>query len=126
MKRIFSLAGLIALPGIASALDLSGDWKIDSSVGGTTPIVVNCTLVQSGDKLTGHCTPVMANAEPAELTGTATAGSAVWAYDVVFNGNPGHIEFEADAVSDDAMSGTLMLSGTPAPFTAARTSTAAR
>ena len=43
MKRIFSLAGLIALPGIASALDLSGDWKIHSSVGGTTPIVVNCT-----------------------------------------------------------------------------------
>ena len=111
-----SLVGCIS----SSAVDLSGDWVISSSVGGEIPITVYCTLVQTGQALSGDCTPEMENPEPSDLTGTVSGSSAEWGYDVFFNGNPGTVHFAADAISASAMSGTLNLSGTPAMFTALR------
>jgi len=104
----------IALPAI------SGDWIIASSVGGQTPIMVYCTLAQSGAVLSGTCTPEMANAEPSALRGSLGLKRASWGYDVVFNGNPGRVDFTAATLMENELAGTLSLSGTVAPFTATR------
>lgn len=112
---------LTLLPLMATAaVDINGDWAIDSSVGGTTPVKVNCTLVQAGADLSGTCTPVMENPEPAKLTGKLEGTTAKWGYDVVFRGNPGKVTFTADSVANDKITGTLSLSGREAPFTALR------
>ena len=103
---------------LQNIVNLSGDWVISSSVGGQIPITVYCTLVQSGRSLSGTCTPEMENPESSALTGSVSASSAQWGYDVVFNGNPGTVSFEADTISTSAMSGTLDLSGTTADVTA--------
>jgi hypothetical protein len=116
---VLSGAGLAA----QDAIDLSGNWEIHSSVGGATPITVNCVLEQQGNELAGTCTPVMENPEPAMLTGevngsTANSTTANWQYGVFFNGNAGTVEFQADVITQNGMLGTLILSGTPAPFSA--------
>ena len=115
MRLIMMAATLVT--GVSLAADIEGDWRIEASLG-ETPIIVNCTLIQSGDELSGTCTPVMADAEAAELSGIVAESTASWEYDVVFNGNPGHVAFEGEVESDVKMSGTLNLSGTPVQFTA--------
>ena len=105
----------VALP------DIGGNWRISSSVGADGPkITVHCTLMQDGAELSGSCTPEMENPDASALTGSLTASSARWGYDVVFNGNAGRVDFVATSVTVDALSGTLNLSGTEAPFTAVR------
>ena len=115
---------LISMPVVVMAADarpdLTGNWEIHSSVGGRIPITVNCALVQEGATLSGTCTPVMENPEPAALTGSVSVDNAQWGYEVVFNGNPGTVAFQADVVTADGMLGTLNLSGTEAPFAAIR------
>jgi hypothetical protein len=119
MKTLSFAAAVAFLPSAAFGADLTGEWKISSSIG-ETPITVYCTLVQTGNELSGSCTPEMANAEPADLVGSVDETSAEWSYDVVFNGNPGHVAFSAETVSDEQMSGDLSLSGTPTKFTATK------
>jgi hypothetical protein len=116
MKRVLIVAAVTLMPGVAFAADFSGDWKIDFAVN-NNPAVVNCTIAQSGEALTGHCIPKMNNAQPSDLKGTVDGSSAKWGYDVVFNGNPGHVGFEAKMDSPTAISGTLSLAGNPTPFT---------
>lgn len=101
--------------------DVTGDWHIASSLG-DTPIEVNCQLVQSGADLTGTCTPVMENPETSQLAGTTDGQQIEWSYNVVFNGNPGHVAFDGEMKSDSLISGTLNLSGTPTEFSATRRS----
>ncbi|HEY5412406.1 MAG TPA: hypothetical protein VIJ94_16935 [Caulobacteraceae bacterium] len=118
MKPIlFAAAALLLAPGLALAQDLSGAWTISSSVG-TTPITVNCTLVQKGEALSGACAP--AAGTPTAFTGVVTGTHASWGYDVTFRGQPAHVGFEADISSDTAMTGVLKLAGKPSPFTAVR------
>ena len=106
---------------VAALPDIGGNWRISSRVGADGPaITVHCTLIQDGSRLSGSCTPEMENPEASELSGNLAAGTASWGYDVVFNGNPGRVDFVATALAADAMSGTLSLSGTEAPFTAAK------
>jgi hypothetical protein len=78
MTAFLRIGGLLLLPGAAWAVNVSGDWTIESSVGTT------------------------------------------WDYDVIFNGSPGHVGFLAQSISERTMTGTLLLSGNPAPFTAKR------
>lgn len=125
IKSFKATAALIAALHIPQALpaeppDLSGNWQIQSSVGGEIPITVNCTLIQEGADLSGTCTPVMENPQPSELAGTVEGNTASWGYDVVFNGNPGRVDFMADELSGTTMKGTLSLSGTEAPFEAVK------
>jgi hypothetical protein len=110
--------GLLAAAA-AQAADISGAWKVDSSVG-ATPIVVNCTLLQKGKDLTGACAPATGDAGPTALTGTVEGTSAQWGYDVTFRGQPAHVGFKAEIKSDTSMTGTLELSGRPSPFTATK------
>jgi hypothetical protein len=104
----------IALP------DLGGDWVIASSVGGRIPITVYCSMQQRGSVLSGNCTPEMENPEASTIRGTVGLKRAMWGYDVVFNGNPGRIDFTATTLSNEMLEGSLSLSGTVAPFTATR------
>ncbi len=119
MKPILLAAALLMAPGLALAQDLSGAWTISSSVG-TTPITVDCTLVQTGMALSGSCAP--AAGAPTAFTGGMVMGThANWGYDVTFRGQPSHVGFEADIASDTAMSGMLKLGGgKPSPFTATK------
>lgn len=101
--------------------DIAGNWLIHSQVGSDGPMIqVHCTLVQDRSALSGTCTPEMANPEASALNGSLTTSTARWGYDVVFNGNPGRVDFVATSLAADALSGTLTLSGAQAPFTAER------
>jgi hypothetical protein len=118
--RPIPLAALLAstlAAGAASAADFSGQWSISSKVG-DNPVSITCTLVQRGDALTGTCKP--AQFDPSETTGTVTGSRATWGYDVVFNGNKNHVEYEATLEANGTLSGTLHLGPTPTPFTAVR------
>ena len=116
MKRVLIGAAAALLPATAFAADFSGDWTINFSVN-NNPATVNCTIAQSGNTLSGHCLPKMPNAQPSDLKGMVDGSTARWSYDVVFNGNPGHVGYEAKMTSPTAMSGTLSLAGTPTKFT---------
>ncbi len=118
MKPILLAAALLLAPGLALAQDLSGTWAVSSSVG-TTPITVSCTLVQKDEALSGACAP--AGGDPTAFTGGTVKGThASWGYDVAFRGQPSHVGFEADIVSDASMKGVLTLGTRPSPFTAAK------
>src|SRR5665213_1484530 len=106
MKTLLLAALCLSLPAAALAADISGAWKIDSSVG-TTPISINCTLVQAGQTLSGACAPAVGDAGPTALTGTVDGNKAAWGYDVVFRGKPAHVGYTADIASDAAMTGVL-------------------
>ena len=124
LRRKLAVLVLVAPLGAAAQTaevpDLSGNWEIHSSVGGKTPITVNCSLEQTGMTLSGTCTPVMDNAKPSELSGSLDGAAPGWGYSVVFNGNPGTVQFRIGAVEENSITGILSLSGTEAPFTATR------
>ncbi len=105
------------LTAAAFAADFSGTWNISSKVG-DNPVSIQCTLVQRDNVLTGTCKP--AQFEPSATTGTVNGTKATWGYDVVFNGNTNHVEYEATLAADGTLTGTLHLGPTPTPFTAAR------
>jgi 3-phenylpropionate/cinnamic acid dioxygenase small subunit len=118
------LAALLCGPALAvaaPATSLSGDWKIDATAG-TTPIVIDCTLVQTGSTLSGQCAPRNEDATWVELTGSASAKSASWGYAVVFRGSPGTVAFEASTIGALWMKGTLKLNGKPSAFSATKLS----
>jgi hypothetical protein len=117
MRVVASLLAFLAVPGAAFAADLSGTWNIVATIGGN-PAEIRCTIVQRGDALTGTCKP--AQFDPSALTGTASGTGAKWSYDVVFNGNPSHVEYEGVLGADGKLSGTLHLGPTPVAFTATR------
>jgi hypothetical protein len=99
----------------ALAADFSGTWNISSKVG-ENPVSIVCTLAQKGDALTGTCKPAQFDAS--ETKGTVSGSSATWGYDVVFNGNQNHVEYEATLGADGKLTGTLHLGPMPTPFTA--------
>jgi hypothetical protein len=117
MKAIPVFIGALLLAAPALAADFSGSWSINATIGGN-PAAIQCTLVQKGDALTGTCKP--AQFEPSPVTGTVAGSAAKWGYDVVFNGNQNHVEYEATLGADGKLAGTLHLGPMPVPFTAAR------
>ena len=82
------------------------------------PVSIQCTLVQRDNALTGMCKP--AQFDPSATTGTVSGAKATWGYDVLFNGNKNHVEYEATLGADGTLTGTLHLGPTPTPFTAVR------
>jgi hypothetical protein len=116
IRLVFACASLL-FAYVAFAADFAGAWKITATIGGN-PSEIRCTLVQKGDALTGACKP--AQFDPSDVTGTVTGANAKWSYDVVFNGNKNHVEYEATLGADGKLSGSLHLGPTPVPFTALR------
>jgi hypothetical protein len=108
---------MLAFASGALAADFGGHWKIEATIGGN-PAAIRCTLVQKGDALSGACKPEQF--DPSEVLGSVAGANAKWGYDVVFNGNPSHVEYEATLGADGNLTGTLHLGPTPVPFTAVR------
>ena len=119
MRMLLIITAALLAPGLASAASLTGAWTVASSVG-TTPIKVNCNLVQAGHALSGTCAPATGDAGPTDLTGWVEDDHALWGYDVTFRGQPAHVGFIADIKPDGTLSGALELGGKPSPFTATR------
>jgi hypothetical protein len=117
MRYALLAFGFMLIADAASAADFSGTWNISSKVG-DNPVSIQCVLVQRGDALTGTCKP--AQFDPSATTGTVNGSRAAWGYDVVFNGNRNHVEYEATLAADGTLSGTLHLGPTPTPFVAVK------
>ena len=125
MNRILLAAAAAALSQAALAADLSGDWQFNSTAG-QTPIIVDCSLHQSGAALTGNCEPRSEDSTPAPFTGSIAGSKAHWAYSVTFRGNPGTVEFDTNVKSATQMTGTLKLNGKPSALSGTRLSVEAR
>jgi hypothetical protein len=110
-------SGCLLAAGLAFAADFSGAWNITSKVG-DNPVSIQCILVQRADALTGTCKP--AQFDPSAITGTVRGANATWGYDVEFNGNKNHVEYDATLAADGTLTGTLHLGPMPTPFTAVR------
>jgi hypothetical protein len=118
--KLAHLAALTALaPALASAADFAGNWKLDNTFNGRVS-VVNCTLVQKEDKLTGSCKPDLPGMEASNLTGTIDGSKAKWGYDLVFNGSPARVDFEVTLAADGTMSGNLLRNGSGSPIKGTR------
>lgn len=117
MRAALFVAGALLLADAALAADFSGSWNISATIG-TSPATIQCTIVQKGDALTGTCKP--AQFDPSPITGAVTGSSAKWGYDVVFNGNQNHVEYDATLGADGKLSGTLHLGPMPVTFTATK------
>jgi hypothetical protein len=117
VHRIALGCALLLIADSALAAGFGGRWKIAATIGGN-PSEIRCTLVQKRHKLTGTCKP--AQFDPSEVTGTVTGANAKWSYDVLFNGNKNHVEYEAVLGADGKLAGTLHLGSMPVQFTAVR------
>ena len=115
-QSLLALGSLLAATAAFTA-DFSGTWNNSSKVG-DNPVSIQCTLVQRDNALTGTCKP--AQFDPSTTTGTVSGNHATWGYDVVFNGNNNHVEYEATLAADGSLAGTLHLGPTPTPFTAVK------
>ena len=64
IKRL--LAFVVLAPGAALAADFSGTWRIDNQFNGASAIIT-CTLVQTGNNLSGSCKPEIPGIAPSDL-----------------------------------------------------------
>ncbi len=119
MKLIQIVALAAFAPALASAADLSGTWKLDNTFNGKVSTIY-CTLVQAGNALTGSCRPDLPGMEASQLTGTVNGSSAKWGYDLVFNGKPARVDYEAALAADGSMAGNLLRNGSGSPIKGVR------
>ncbi len=117
LNRIVLACALLFAASSALAADFGGTWNITATIGGK-PSAIRCTLAQKGDALTGACKP--AQFDPSEVLGSVAGANAKWGYDVVFNGNKNHVEYEAVLGADGTLTGMLHLGPMPVPFSAVR------
>ena len=117
MLRLALVAGLA--PGVAFAADFSGTWRIDNLFNGASAIII-CTLVQTGNALSGSCKPEIPNITGSELNGSVDGSSAKWGYDLVFNGNAARVDYVAELSADGTLKGSVLRNGAPSPITAVK------
>lgn len=120
MKRAWFIAVAALVPALAAAADFSGTWKLDNTFNGSVS-VIHCTLVQSGDALSGSCKPDLPGMEASKLTGTVKGSTAQWGYDLVFNGRPARVDYARRSSSVCASSAAIIAS--PIPKNASRAAT---
>jgi hypothetical protein len=119
MRLMQLLAAAALAPAFASAADFSGTWKLDNTFNGRIA-VVHCTLVQSGDALSGSCKPDVAGMEASKLAGTVKGSTAKWGYDLEFNGKPARVDYDVILAADGSLSGKLLRNGSDSPITGSR------
>ncbi len=118
--KLGQLAALAALvPGLVSAADFGGDWKLDNAFNGAVA-VIRCTLVQSGNALSGSCRPDVNGMAATQLTGTVEGSRAKWGYDLVFNGRPARVDYEVTLAADGSVAGNLLRNGSASPIKGVR------
>jgi polyisoprenoid-binding protein YceI len=119
MKLVLFVAAAALAPSLASAADFAGTWKLDNTFNGKVSSI-HCTIVQSGDALTGSCKPDIAGMEASKLVGTVKGPTAKWGYDLVFNGKPARVDYEVTLAADGSLSGNLLRNASASPITGAR------
>ena len=119
MKLMYCIAAAAFAPAFAAAADFSGNWKLDNTFNGKVS-VVNCTIVQAADALTGSCKPDLPGMEASQLTGKVDGSKAKWGYELVFNGKPARVDFEVTLAADGKLSGNLLRNGSGSPITGVR------
>lgn len=117
------LAHLVAVaafaPALASAADFAGTWKLDNTFNGRVSAIL-CTLVQSGDTLTGSCKPDSPGFAASNLAGSVRGSTAKWGYDLEFNGKPARVDYEVTLAADGTLTGNVLRNGSPSPITGKR------
>ncbi len=115
MKFASFIVAAAFVPGLASAADFSGKWTLENTFNGSVS-AIHCTLVQSGDALSGSCKPDLPGMEASKLTGTVKGSTAQWGYDLVFNGSPAHVDYEVALSADGTLTGKVLRNGSGSPI----------
>lgn len=120
MKTLVAAAFTAALlaPGIASAADLSGKWKIDLNIAGME-FHAECTMTQAAAALSGECAGAD-GAPAAKMTGSVDGSNCKFAYDIEYQGNPMHVAYAGAVKSDTAMEGQVDVQIAQGTFTATK------
>lgn len=119
MKLVHFLGAVAFAPTLVLAADFSGTWKLDNTFNGRTA-VIHCTLVQTGDTLSGSCKPDAAGMAASTLSGKVEGSTAKWGYDLEFNGMPARVDYEVTLATDGSLSGNLLRNGSASPITGMR------
>ena len=127
MKKLLILAAAAAalgLPGLASAADVTGAWKVAVVVGDMT-YHTNCNFTQAAAALTGTCVsadapPDGTTNKPSPATGTVDGSKVKFSYDVSFGDMQLHLDYAGALSSDTAMAGKVSVAGMDIDFTAAK------
>jgi hypothetical protein len=124
MKYVTRLSALAAAIVMLSAVvfaqakvDLSGKWAftVETSAGGGTP---NITLKQDGEKLTGHYSGQLGEAD---LAGSVKGPEFAFSFSVEVQGTKLNCTYTGNIQSRDSLKGTLNIAGlADGTFTAKR------
>ena len=117
LVQFMLIAAFAQTPAVPA--DFSGTWKIENIFNGS-PNIINCTIVQAGNKLSGSCKPQVEGLAASDLTGAVEGSKAKWGYDLVFNGNPARVDYVVDLAADGTLKGSLLRNGSPSPITGQR------
>ena len=125
MLLIAAAAAALLAPGLASAADLTGGWKVVISVADMT-FNAACSFKQAGGDLSGTCTPSdpppagEAAPKPSPVAGKVDGANVKFSYDINFQDMPLHLDYTGVLKSDAAMDGKLDVAGMDGTFTATR------
>ncbi len=104
---VTALVAASAFAGQAAKVDLSGKWTftVETGAGSGTPTI---TLKQDGDKLTGHYSGQLGEAD---LTGSIKGAEFTFKFTVDAQGNNLECTYKGAADSKDALKGTMNIAG---------------
>lgn len=119
MKPAYFIAVAALIPTLAAAADFSGTWTLENTFNGSVS-AIHCTLVQSGDALSGSCKPDLPGMEASRLSGTVKGSTAKWGYDLVFNGRPARVDYEVTLSVDGSLTGKLLRNGSDSSIAGTR------
>src|SRR5258705_13316638 len=111
------VAAAPAAAGQASKVDVTGKWAfaVETAAGAGTPTI---TLKQDGEKLTGHYSGQLGEAD---LTGTIKGADFTFKFTVDAQGNLLDVTYTGTVESKDALKGKLSIAGlADGTFTAKR------
>jgi len=101
------VAAAAAFAGQASKVDVTGKWlfNVETSAGSGTPTI---TLKQDGDKLTGHYSGQLGEAD---LTGTVKGQDVSFKFTVDAQGNNLQCTYTGTVEGKDALKGKVNIAG---------------
>jgi hypothetical protein len=104
---VAALVAATAFAGQAAKVDVSGKWtfNVETGAGSGTPTI---TLKQDGEKLTGHYSGQLGEAD---LTGTIKGADFTFKFTVDAQGNNLECTYKGAAEGKDSLKGTLNIAG---------------
>ena len=103
-RRAATVSSPVALQQREAAADVTGTWLFQVEIAGATG-TPTMTFKQDGEKLTGHYSGQLGEAE---LTGTVKGKSVEFAFDATLEGNALHVAYSG-TVEKDSMKGKLSI-----------------